>query len=138
MGFSLYVGTCDNAADYSGGKRYRFAVVDLDRAKEYPLNFVCMLPLRIGSHENKPSKFATTFGEKSLTVAKKLLTDALKSEDDPNIKAEIERRLKLLEPKPIPEKVCVSCGTTFKVEPRKRFRQKFCQDCLKKRFPSRK
>jgi len=43
--------------------------------------------------------------------------------NDPDVKGEIERRLKLLEPDLMREKVCVSCGTTFAVDRRKRFRQ---------------
>jgi hypothetical protein len=44
--FKLCISRREDVADSSGGKRFRFAVVDLDRAKDYPLNFVCMLPLR--------------------------------------------------------------------------------------------
>lgn len=43
----LHIARCDNVLDYSGGKRFRFAVVDLDKAKEYPVNFVCLFPLRL-------------------------------------------------------------------------------------------
>ena len=38
---------CDYAEDYSVARRFRFAAVDLDKGKNYPLNFVCMLPMRI-------------------------------------------------------------------------------------------
>ena len=37
----------DDAEDYSAARRFRFAAVDLDKGKNYPLNFVCMLPMRI-------------------------------------------------------------------------------------------
>jgi len=37
----------NDAEDYSVGRRFRFAVVDLDKGKNYPLNFVCMLPMRM-------------------------------------------------------------------------------------------
>ena len=45
--FKLRISRREDGADYSGGKRFRLAVVDLDRAKDYPLNFVCMLPMKI-------------------------------------------------------------------------------------------
>lgn len=138
MRFRLHVSRHDDAGDYSGGKRFRFAVVDLDRAKDYPLNFVCMLPLRISSYGKEPNTFMRFFGNKSLEVAKKLLVDALEEEDDSDVKGEIERRLKLLEPKPVCEKVCVSCRKLFRAEPRKGFKQKFCPECLKKKFAGRK
>ena len=38
---------CDYAEDYSVARRFRFAAVDLDKGKNYPLNFVFMLPMRI-------------------------------------------------------------------------------------------
>ena len=138
MRFRLHVSRLDDARDYSGGKRFRLAVVDLDRTKDYPLNFVCMLPLRIGSDGKEPNVFTRVFGDKSLEVAKKLLVDALEAEDDSDVKAEIEMRLKLLEPKPVCEKACVSCGKLFQAEPRKGFKQKFCPECFKKKFAGRK
>jgi hypothetical protein len=128
----------DDAADYSGGRRFRFAVVDLDRAKDYPVNFVCMLPMQIGSYGKGSNIFTRVFGDKSLEVANKLLIGALKAEDDSDVKVEIERRLKLFKPKPFCEKVCVSCGKLFQAEPRKGFRQKFCPECFKKKFAGRK
>ena len=89
MRLRLHISKCDNAADYSGGRRVRFAVVDLDRAKDYPVNFVCMLPMQIGSDGKGPNIFTRVFGNKSLEVAKKLLVDALEAEDDSDVKVEI-------------------------------------------------
>jgi hypothetical protein len=136
--FRLRISRRDDSRDYSVGKRFGFAVVDLDRGKDYPLNFVCMLPLRIGSVGKEPSIFVRVFGDKSLEVARKLLVDALEAEDDSDVKGDIERRLKLLEPKPVCEKACVSCGKLFQAEPGKGFKQKFCPECFKKKFAGRK
>lgn len=94
----LLVYKYDNAKDYSKGKHLRFAVVDLDKAKSYPSNFVCLLPTRISTKAEKAGSFSGIFGDKSCEVAKKLLIDALKSENDNNVRVEIERRLKLLQP----------------------------------------
>ena len=58
MRLRLRISRLDDVADYSGGKRFRFAVVDLDKGKDYPVNFVCMLLLQI-----KPEgKSASIFG----------------------------------------------------------------------------
>jgi len=134
----LRISKFENAADYLGGQRFRFAVVDLDKGKDYPVNFVCMLPMRIGFGGKGSNIFTRLFRDRSLEVAKNLLVDALKAEDDSEVKSEIERRLKLLEPKPFCEKPCVSCGKLFQAEPRKGFRQKFCPECFKKKFAGRK
>ncbi len=90
----------DNADDWSNAQqRLRFVVVDLERGKAYPLNFVCLLPVRFGLNEAKLTKFEERFGKESVEVAKTLLTDALESEADENVKTEIARRLKIFESK---------------------------------------
>ena len=85
----------ENAEDYSVGRRFRFAVVDLDKGKNYPLNFVCMLPMKIDADGKSQSVFLQIFGDKSVEQARALLTGALETESDSEVKAEIERRLKL-------------------------------------------
>jgi hypothetical protein len=134
----LRIVKCENVADYSGGRRFRFAVVDLDKGKDYPMNFVCMLPMQIGSEGKETSIFTRAFGVKSVEMAKKLLVDALEAEADSDVKGEIERRLRLLEPKPFCEKACVSCGKLFQAKPRKGVRQRFCPECFRKKFAGRK
>ena len=138
MGFGLHLSRLDDAADSSSvSKRFRFAVVDLDKAKGYPLNFVCMLPTKISTDGKSQSACVQVFGDKSAEQAKALLTGALETEGDFEVKAEIERRLKLLEPKPISQVKCSFCGKLFQPRPVKRFKQKFCQECVKKKFGSR-
>jgi hypothetical protein len=89
--------------------RIQLVVVDLDKSKHYPLNFVCVLPRYFRILEKRSSKFAKLFGEKSLSMAKKLLVDARGNEDDPEIKTVINKRLKDLDLKPespsCPEKI---------------------------------
>ena len=97
----MHLSRLDEAADYSVGKRFRFAVVDLDKPKGYPLNFVCMLPTNINAAGKSQSVFLQIFGDKSVEQARALLLGALETESDSEVKAEIERRLKLLEAKPI-------------------------------------
>ena len=43
------------------------------------------------------SNFSKTFGDEKMKVARKLLNDSLETEDDLEIKAEIEARLKSLQ-----------------------------------------
>jgi hypothetical protein len=71
-------------------------VVDLDRSKEYPLNFICVLPQIIMSPGKNSNLFGKTFGNSSLDVARKLIYRALKKEKDSEIRKELKKRLNLL------------------------------------------
>ena len=137
MKVGLYIHKNDNASDYSSGKRFRFAVVDLDRAENYPVNFLCMLPTQVSSKGKTLSIFVKIFGDRSLEQAKILLSKALEIEDDSEVKAEIQKRLKRLEPKPAIEAKCDGCGKLFFPRRLKRFRKNFCEECLKKKSGSR-
>ncbi len=131
---ALRVVRYDNLKDYSAGRRYRFVIVDLERKGDYPLNFVCMLPVRIG-YEGKLSAFVKFFGDESLALAKRLLTGALRKQQDPEIKEEVERRLSLFEPQP-KQKKCRGCGKLFQTYRGRKCTQRFCEDCQKKRYGS--
>jgi hypothetical protein len=85
-----------NTNDYLR-KSFRFAVVDFSKSKSYPQNFVCVLPVNLAAKSD--SAFVQVFKEKSVEQAKALLKAAWEKEDDSEIKAEIERRLLLLDPK---------------------------------------
>jgi len=137
MRVGLHLSRLDHVEDYSVGRRFRFAVVDLDTGKEYPLNFVCMLPIQLKPTGKGFNVFVKVFGDKSLEQARALLTGALETEDDSEVKAEITKRLKLLDPKLISILKCSSCGKLFHPRRGKRFKQKFCQECVKKKFGSR-
>ncbi len=119
------------------GQDFRFAVVDLDKANEYPLNFVCLLPVNLNAIKSENSKFSEIFGRNNVEIAKKLLTATLEKEDDDELKHEVERRLKLLEPNVMRKKMCISCGKIFEIEYKKRSTQRFCENCLRKKFGNR-
>jgi len=119
----------------NGRKSFRFAVVDSSKSKSYPQNFVCMLPSQLGKGK-VDSAFLKLFGDGSLDQAKALLKAAKDKEDDSEIKAEIERRLKLLEPKEVNQIKCSRCGKLFQPRGKRKFKNSFCQDCMKKRFGS--
>jgi hypothetical protein len=93
---SLYIFKRDLLNDYNSKKRIRFVVVDLDRSKEYPLNFVCILPKQIKENDGHYTKFERRFGDESLELAKKLLRRSLRAENDWEIKEAIRERLRLL------------------------------------------
>ena len=137
MRVGLHLSILDGVEDYSVGRRFRFAVVDLDKAKDYPLNFVCMLPMQLSPKGNGVNVFAKVFGDKSLGVAKELLLGALETESDSEVKAEIERRLKLLAPKQVVQIACSGCGKPFQPKRIKRFKNNFCPECMEKKFGSR-
>jgi formylmethanofuran dehydrogenase subunit E len=71
-----------------------------------------------------------------LEQAASLLKAALEQEDDSEVKAEIERRLKLLEPKGGNQIECSNCGKLFQPRRIRRFKNNFCEECIKKRFGS--
>ena len=135
MKYQLCILKNDAAKDWSDGQqRLRFAVVNLEKNKTYPMNFVCLLPLRVNS--NFKTSFEQHFGAESVAVARQLLTDALKSAEDEDVRAEIERRLKLLEPEQSRQRTCAICGGFFQSR-KGGSKQKYCENCLKKRFGDR-
>jgi hypothetical protein len=93
--------------------------------------------MRIDSDGKIPSAFTKLFGNKSLKVARGLLTASLQKEHDSEIKAEIERRLNLLEPNPVLHVKCRVCRQFFKTPKGKVRNQKICPEC-RKRFDRKK
>jgi hypothetical protein len=124
--------------DYTDlGRRFRFAVLDLDRSRDYPANFVCLLPTTVSNEGKSNNVFFKIFGNKSLEQAKLLLTEALKNENEPEVKVEIERRLTLLEPKQASQIKCSGCGKLFQPRRIRRFKQNFCEECFKRKYRAR-
>jgi hypothetical protein len=119
------------------GKRFRFAVVDLEKSKSYPSNFVCMLPTQMSEKGKSKSIFLQVFGDRSLVQARAFLNRALKTEEEPEVKAEIEKRLKMLEPEPVSQIKCSGCGKLFQPRRVRKHQQNFCEECMKKKFGSR-
>ena len=72
-------------------------IVDSDIPKGYPANFLCVLPLRKGLIDDQRSRFSEIFGDKKVEIAKRLLIESLEIETDSKIKAEIKRRLRLID-----------------------------------------
>jgi len=135
--FELIIFKGDYGRGYHARNHLRFAVVDLNNSEGYPLNFVSMLPMRIGSEGKVPSKFTKFFGNKSLKIARGLLTESLKKEHGSEIKAEIGRRLNLLEPNPVIHIKCRVCKKFFQTQKERARKQKICSECMK-RFSTQK
>jgi hypothetical protein len=132
MNFKLRIFRRDYNNNISAWNHLRFAVVDLNKSKSYPENFVSMLPMRIDSDGKLPSAFTKFFGNKSLKTAQGLLTEALKTEGDSDIKAEITRRLNLLDPNPVVYIKCRVCKSFVQTRTKRLFKLKICPECLKR------
>jgi hypothetical protein len=72
----------------------RIVVVDQEKEKKYPANFVCVLPSQLGFPD---CTFEKLFGNKSSEMAKRLLLETLEKTTDSEVKMEIRRRLSILE-----------------------------------------
>jgi hypothetical protein len=121
--------------DDSLAKTYRFAVLDFSKSKDYPANFVCMLPLKVNQRKGKALNiFGELFGEKSIDFAIRLLTDALKNESEVEVRTELERRLKLIDPSKVNTVKCSRCKKVFQPHKIRKHKQNFCNDCFKARF----
>jgi hypothetical protein len=132
MNFKLRIFKRDYTNNFSARDHLRFAVVDLKKSKSYPENFVSLLPMRIDSDGKLSSAFTKFFGNESLATAQQLLTEALKSEGDSEIKGEIARRLNLLEPNPFIQIRCRVCKKFFQTSKKRAFKLKICPECLKR------
>lgn len=114
---------------------YRFVVIDSNKSKGYPANFVCMLPVKLYSGKSKsPSAFGALFGENGLNLAVKLLNNALKTEKDSEVRVEIEKRLKLLNPKEADLVKCSQCSKPFQPRKVRKYKQYLCNECLSSRY----
>ena len=129
--FELRVFVGGNGRGHHSLNHLRFAVVDLNKSESYPENFVSVLPMRIDADGKPRSAFTKLFGDKSLKIARGLLTKSLKTENGYKIKAEIERRLNLLEPNPVIQIRCRVCKRFFKTLKENARRQKFCPECIR-------
>jgi len=88
--------------------------------------------MRIDSDGKIPSAFTKLFGNRSLTIARGLLTESLKKEHGSEVKAEIERRLNLLDPSPVIHIKCSVCKKFFQTRKEKVRNQHICLECMKR------
>ena len=138
MNLSLYISKNYGIRRSQKSIYIRVAVIDKDISKGYPANFVCMLPRNLNLNPKKPCKFQQKFGDQSPQIIKKLLDEALKTEDDMEIKKELLKRLKILKPKSKNLVKCNICGKEFKARKYGYRLQRTCYGCLNKRHSSQK
>ncbi len=112
--------------------KYLFAVIDLDKSKQYPQNFVSVLPKKIDAIVKPSNKFEELYGNQSLEMANQLLETALKSRPDAETTKAIMVRLKLLEPKKANKTNCLNCGKLITQSKRRYRTYKFCFACHSK------
>lgn len=118
--------------DYLNPK-YRFIVIDLEKSRKYPENFVCILPKSIKVKPNPKNTFEKVFGKTSKDLAIDLLKKAMKAEYDSRTKKAIKQRLSLYEPK-IPNKIkCPKCGKLF-IQSKRGRKYITCYGCYLRRF----
>ena len=132
MKLKLRITKNPNAKDYTKPSYIRFAIIDLEKSKNYPANFVCMLPRHVHTKVKIQSSFVKKYKDESTKIAKKLLSQTLKTTDDQDIKNEIRERLKILKPKPKNLAKCNVCGKEFKARRYGYRLQKTCYGCLNK------
>ncbi len=117
------------------GVIYRFAIVDYSRSRSYPANFVCMLPAKVELGKGKAKNvFGGLFGDKSQDFAVELLNKALIGEKDDEVKTEIKRRLKLIDPKQVSLVKCGRCNRNFQACRTRKYKQNLCPECLTRRY----
>ena len=134
MKLKLHITKNKNLKDYQTGKYLRFAITDLEISKNYPENFVTILPKQIQTTAKIKSNFVKKYKNESVKIAIKLLKQELKATDDKDIKNEIRERLKILNPKPKKLVKCNKCGRDFQARKFGYRTQKICYACVSKRY----
>jgi hypothetical protein len=104
-------------------------LVDVSVLKGYPSNFICVFPanLKMGSN------FEKQFGESCSELALRLLREALNDPEyrcNDEVRAEIEKRIAYLTPKPLTKAKCQRCGEIFEYVKR-RYQRRYCDKCQK-------
>ena len=114
--------------------KHLFAVIDLDKSKEYPQNFVSVLPKNIQAIVNPSNISEELFGNQSVDTAKQLLEKALTTRPDTETTQAIRERLNVLDPKLTLKSKCLKCGEIFEQKKRGYKRYPLCYECYRKRY----
>lgn len=109
--------------------KHLFAVIDLDESKQYPQNFVSVLPLHISAIVKPSNVFERIFGNKSLEIANRLLHKALESRPDSEKAEAIRERIELLATQQNNKVQCQNCGNTIKQFKKRGKPSRFCYEC---------
>jgi len=99
MKTSLYLSKKQNGqTEFKMKTDVQVVVVDLDKSKDYPLNFFCVLPRTLISSGKHSTAFVKIFGNSSVEVGRKLVQKALRREKDDEYRKELAKPLKALQP----------------------------------------
>ena len=128
--------TPKDTKDYTQ-KQHRFTVIDLDRSRFYPQNFVCILPKLIQTKNKPVNAFERLFQNENINTAIQLLEKSLKSRPDAEIAISIIERLKLLQPKSKLKAICKNCGHPSKQNKRGQKKYPLCYGCYQNRFANK-
>jgi hypothetical protein len=112
--------------------KHLFAVIDLDESKQYPQNFVSVLPLHVKATVKPSNVFEGLFGNKSLEIANQLLHKALESRPDFETARAIRERIELLATQQNNIVQCLNCGNTIKQSKKRVNHYKVCYQCHSK------
>ena len=112
--------------------KHLFAVIDLDKSKQYPQNFVSVLPRNINAIVKPANTFERIFGNQSLEMAIQLLEKALRTRPNSETTQAIIERLKLLHPQQNNKTKCQNCGNPIKQKKQSFKPYKFCYECHSK------
>ena len=118
-------------------KQHRFTVIDLERSRFYPQNFVCILPKNIQINNKPLNTFEKLFQNESKTVAMQLLEKALKTRPDFGTATSIRGRLKTLQPKSTIKTKCKNCGQPNEQKNQRHKKHPLCYECYQKRFTNK-
>ena len=118
-------------------KQHRFTVIDLERSRFYPQNFVCILPKNIQINNKPVNTFEKLFQNESKAVAIQLLKKALKSRPGSEIATSIRGRLKSLQPKSTIKTKCKNCGQLYEQKNRWHKKYPLCYECYQKKFTNK-
>lgn len=112
--------------------KHLFAVIDLDKSKQYPQNFVSVLPKTIKAIVKPANTFEKIFGNQSLEMAIQLLEKTLLTRPNSETTKAIRERLKILHPQLNNKTKCQNCGKPVKQKKHIFRPYRFCYECHSK------
>ena len=115
--------------------KHLFTVIDTDKSKQYPQNFVSVLPRNIRALVKPANIFEGLFGNESLEMANQLLQKALRTRPDSETTKAIRERLKVLDPQLHNKANCQNCGTHIRQYKNRVSQYKFCYECHREGYP---
>ena len=137
MNLKLHITKNYNIKDYNKPDHIKIAVIDTDISKGTQQTLYACCQKHLIQTQKHQTSFKKSMETKAKKLIKKLLDQALKTADDQNIKKELLKRLKLLNPKPKNMVKCNMCGEEVKSKTFRYGKQKTCYECKTKRYTNK-